>query len=228
VTTALRDLIANPNAAELELIARYGMLPEDARRERAFEAFAKGGLPHRRVEGWHWTDFKAALPVIESPSDPGTSGRPAADRRRAGVQLHAHRVHLAGRVAGRHTRSGQTGSAGLRSLGRHAAGRPRCGAGGRQDQAGHADDRGHRAGPAAASLPILRRWRSELRPGPDHPAPGRETGDQRILSRRRRLYGVADGVFAAGWRGVFAHGLPAGRQGRSSGRDGCCPAGRGR
>jgi Fe-S cluster assembly protein SufD len=76
VTTALRDLIANPNAAELELIARYGMLPEDARRERAFEAFAKGGLPHRRVEGWHWTDFKAALPVIESPSDPGTSEDP--------------------------------------------------------------------------------------------------------------------------------------------------------
>ena len=76
MTTALRDLIANPNAAELELIARYGMLPEDARRERAFEAFAKGGLPHRRVEGWHWTDFKAALPVIESPSDPGTSEDP--------------------------------------------------------------------------------------------------------------------------------------------------------
>jgi len=67
VTTALRDLIRNPNAAELELVARYGMLPEDARRERAFEAFAKGGLPHRRVEGWRWSDIKAALPVIETP-----------------------------------------------------------------------------------------------------------------------------------------------------------------
>jgi Fe-S cluster assembly protein SufD len=76
VTTALRDLIANPNAAELELIARYGMLPEDARRERAFEAFAKGGLPHRRVEGWHWSDFKASLPVIETPAQPGAAEDP--------------------------------------------------------------------------------------------------------------------------------------------------------
>ena len=68
MTTALRDLIRNPNAAELELVARYGMLPEDARRERAFEAFAKGGLPHRRIEGWRWSDIKAALPVIETPA----------------------------------------------------------------------------------------------------------------------------------------------------------------
>ena len=67
MTTALRDLIANPNAAELELVARFGMLPEDARRERVFEAFAKNGLPHRRIEGWQWSDFKAALPVIETP-----------------------------------------------------------------------------------------------------------------------------------------------------------------
>lgn len=66
MTTALRDLIANPNAAELELIARYGMMPKDAPRERAFEAFAKQGLPHRRIEGWRWSDFKAALPAIES------------------------------------------------------------------------------------------------------------------------------------------------------------------
>ena len=67
MTTALRDLIANPNAAELELVARYAMLPEDARRDRAFAAFAKLGLPHRRTEGWHWSDFKAALQVIETP-----------------------------------------------------------------------------------------------------------------------------------------------------------------
>jgi Fe-S cluster assembly protein SufD len=67
VTTALRDLITNPNAAELELLARYGMLPEDARRARAFEAFAKEGLPHRRIEGWRWTDVKAALQIIETP-----------------------------------------------------------------------------------------------------------------------------------------------------------------
>ena len=68
MTTALRDLIADPNAAELELVARYGMLPEESGRERVFEAFAKHGLPHRRIEGWRWSDVRAALPVIETPS----------------------------------------------------------------------------------------------------------------------------------------------------------------
>jgi len=72
--TALRDLIKNPTAAELELVARYAMLPEDARRERAFTAFAETGLPHRRMEAWKWTDFKAALTAVESPK-----GESAAD-----------------------------------------------------------------------------------------------------------------------------------------------------
>ncbi len=70
MTTALRDLIRNPNSAELELIARYGMLPADARRERAFEAFAATGLPHRRMEEWRWTDVKAALGSIDTPQYP--------------------------------------------------------------------------------------------------------------------------------------------------------------
>lgn len=69
--TALRDLIKNPTAAELELVARYAMLPEDARRERAFTAFTETGLPHRRMEAWKWTDFKAALTAVETPK--GTS-----------------------------------------------------------------------------------------------------------------------------------------------------------
>ena len=64
----LRDLIPNPTAGELELVAQYGALPEDARRERAFAAFAETGLPHRRMEAWKWTDFKAKLRVIEAPS----------------------------------------------------------------------------------------------------------------------------------------------------------------
>ena len=41
MTTALRDMIANPTTAELELVARYGMQPEDSRRERLFEAFSR-------------------------------------------------------------------------------------------------------------------------------------------------------------------------------------------
>lgn len=63
---ALKDKFRNPGAAELELIARYAMLPESGQRERAFEAFAETGLPHRRLEAWKWTDFKAALKQVEA------------------------------------------------------------------------------------------------------------------------------------------------------------------
>jgi Fe-S cluster assembly protein SufD len=68
VTTALRDFIKNPTTAELELVARYAMQPDDARRERAFLAFAETGLPHRRMEAWKWSDFKAALKALETPA----------------------------------------------------------------------------------------------------------------------------------------------------------------
>ncbi|GAB5456440.1 MAG: Fe-S cluster assembly protein SufD [Henriciella sp.] len=63
---ALKDKFRNPGSAELELIARYAMLPENGQRERAFEAFAETGLPHRRMEAWKWTDFKAALKQVEA------------------------------------------------------------------------------------------------------------------------------------------------------------------
>ncbi len=70
MTTPLRDLIKNPTPAELELVARYAMQPEDARRERAFTAFAGTGLPHRRMENWRWSDFKAQVKGVENPSEP--------------------------------------------------------------------------------------------------------------------------------------------------------------
>ncbi|GAB5457482.1 MAG: Fe-S cluster assembly protein SufD [Henriciella sp.] len=63
----LKAKFKDPSAAELELIARYAMLPEDGRRERAFEAFAETGLPHRRMEAWKWSDFRAALSSVEAP-----------------------------------------------------------------------------------------------------------------------------------------------------------------
>ncbi len=66
-----RDRIKDPTPAELEFIARYAMLPEDPRRARNFEAFVQTGLPHRRLEAWKWTDFRAGLPTLESP---GTEG----------------------------------------------------------------------------------------------------------------------------------------------------------
>lgn len=67
--TPLHELIKDPTAAELELVARYAMLPEDVRRERAFTGFAMNGLPHRRMERWKWTDFRATLKSIETVSD---------------------------------------------------------------------------------------------------------------------------------------------------------------
>ncbi|MEL6664284.1 MAG: SufD family Fe-S cluster assembly protein [Pseudomonadota bacterium] len=67
---ALRDKVPNANPAELELIARYAMLPEDPRRERSFSAFLETGLPHRRMEAWKWTDFKAALQTLEGSKRP--------------------------------------------------------------------------------------------------------------------------------------------------------------
>ena len=65
---ALKDKFRNPGPVELELIARYAMLPESGQRERAFSAFAETGLPHRRMEAWKWTDFKAAVQSVDPPS----------------------------------------------------------------------------------------------------------------------------------------------------------------
>lgn len=62
--TDLKDLIKDPTSAELSLVAAYGALGEDAARKRAFGAFAASGLPHRRMEAWKWTDFKARLKTL--------------------------------------------------------------------------------------------------------------------------------------------------------------------
>lgn len=91
----LKDKFRNPGAAELELIARYAMLPESGQRERAFEAFASTGLPHRRMEAWKWTDFKANLKSVEASSRGGSmcaasSRRPGRDRVFCGVRFLAH------------------------------------------------------------------------------------------------------------------------------------------
>lgn len=71
---ALKDKFRNPGAVELELIARYAMLPESGQRERAFSAFAETGLPHRRMEAWKWTDFQAAIKSVEAASNSSQNG----------------------------------------------------------------------------------------------------------------------------------------------------------
>ena len=77
MSTALKDFIRNPSVAELELVARYGALKADERRERLFEAFALTGLPHRRIENWRWSDFKAAIGGLEA-ADRAPAGDPLA------------------------------------------------------------------------------------------------------------------------------------------------------
>lgn len=89
----LKHKFRNPGPAELELIARYAMLPESGQRERAFEAFAETGLPHRRMEAWKWTDFKAALTSVEAAGQAAQCAPlPAGDQ--AVIEFSAGKVTL--------------------------------------------------------------------------------------------------------------------------------------
>lgn len=89
----LRERIPNATPGELELVAHYASLPEDARRERAFLAFAATGLPHRRMEAWKWSDFKQALKTLDPPeSTPGTD--PFEDLDGPVIRLSGERITL--------------------------------------------------------------------------------------------------------------------------------------
>lgn len=89
----VRSRFRDPTAAELQLIAKYGELPEDARRARAFEAFAQSGLPHRRMEQWKWTDFRSALKSIEQPAGRNISRLTAPDTAMV-LRFDGHSWHL--------------------------------------------------------------------------------------------------------------------------------------
>src|SRR5271168_5159950 len=74
------QIIPTKTAAETALAEAYGAarvgLPGGAAvaslREAAFKAFVAAGLPHRRIESWHYTDLRAlmreALPVAPTPT----------------------------------------------------------------------------------------------------------------------------------------------------------------
>jgi Fe-S cluster assembly protein SufD len=74
------QIIPTHTAAETALAEAFGAaksrLPGTAAvaklREAAFESFTQSGLPHRRVESWHYTDLRAlmreALPIAPPPS----------------------------------------------------------------------------------------------------------------------------------------------------------------
>ena len=79
-------IVSSRTDAEVSLTDSYGSakarLPgsEAVRhlRDDAFDAFAAAGLPHRRVEAWHYTDLRSlmreALPLAPKPED-GALGR---------------------------------------------------------------------------------------------------------------------------------------------------------
>lgn len=57
-----QSLLINPSAFEAGLESAFiaGSPPKEHCLS-AFEQFSKTGLPHRRIEGWKWSDFNAAL-----------------------------------------------------------------------------------------------------------------------------------------------------------------------
>jgi Fe-S cluster assembly protein SufD len=74
------QIIPTKTAAEAALAEAYGAakagLPGSSGvarlRDAAFDEFLKAGLPHRRVEAWHYTDLRAlmreALPIAPAPN----------------------------------------------------------------------------------------------------------------------------------------------------------------
>lgn len=62
-----QTLLINPTAMEAGLLAAA----EARGRSPAFDAFAKTGLPHRRMEAWKWTDVRGALRAELAPAAAG-------------------------------------------------------------------------------------------------------------------------------------------------------------
>lgn len=70
MTTAdLLPAISNPTTAERHLAEMFSAHNSDAAQRRAFDAFARSGLPHRRMEQWKWTDFRQALGELSQTSE---------------------------------------------------------------------------------------------------------------------------------------------------------------
>ena len=66
-----QSLLINPSAFDAGLEAAWRARSSANRtQEAAFERFAKQRLPNRRVEGWKWSDFNAALRSVEPASAP--------------------------------------------------------------------------------------------------------------------------------------------------------------
>jgi len=95
---AMAMIVRMPNAAEQALqeqfraVAPGGVLATD--RNDAFKRFAAAGLPHRRIESWHYTDLRTLLREAPPPASAPDAGTIAAARER----LQAHAVPGAVRI----------------------------------------------------------------------------------------------------------------------------------
>ena len=79
----MNAIVAFPTAAEKMLGEQFRALHRDASdpaRERAYAAFSAAGLPHRRIEAWHYTDLRGmlrdVLPPASAPDAAATNSKP--------------------------------------------------------------------------------------------------------------------------------------------------------
>ena len=92
-------IAALKTAAESELAAHYAAaratLGGDlAARDAAFAQFAKAGLPHRRIESWHYTDLRARMRRALAPVARPDAAAMAAAKAAPGQSAHGVRIVL--------------------------------------------------------------------------------------------------------------------------------------
>ena len=72
-------LLINPTAMEAGLEAAFQARSSTSEAQQAaFERFAKAGFPHRRVEGWKWSDYRLALRDAAADEEAGSVVPPSA------------------------------------------------------------------------------------------------------------------------------------------------------
>ena len=72
----MNAIVAFPTPAEKAIGEQYRALrarlqnDDVAARDRAYAAFSAAGLPHRRIEAWHYTDLRSILREVLPPAEP--------------------------------------------------------------------------------------------------------------------------------------------------------------
>ncbi len=67
----MNAVVAFPTSAEKTLGDQFRALgATDAARQDAYAAFSAAGLPHRRIEAWHYTDLRGVMREVLPPAPP--------------------------------------------------------------------------------------------------------------------------------------------------------------